>query len=68
MFRCSAIIRVLATNLAEVIFVLKHSVKLRRNFTECFNINITLARFSASPPGDGRRPKHVGAIFMYIVM
>jgi len=25
----------------------QHSVKLRRNFTEYFNINITLARFSA---------------------
>ena len=68
MFRSLTIIRELALDLAKVIFVLKHSVKLRRNFTECFNINITLARFSASPPGDGRRPKHVGAIFMYIVM
>jgi hypothetical protein len=70
MFRSSIIIRELALNLAKVIFMLKHSVKLRRyllcgcvaachtatqphnkqrrNFTECFNINITLARFSAS--------------------
>ena len=67
MFRSSTIITELALNLAKVIFILKHSVKLRRylllgcvaatcchktnlrrNFTECFNINITLARFSAS--------------------
>ena len=85
MFRSSTIIRELALNLAKVIFMLKHSVKLRRYllcgcvaacrqhsaqhaththfhdmlphnrvinkyiiFTECFNINISLARFSAS--------------------
>ena len=48
MFRSSTIIRELAMNLAKVIFILKHSVKLRRYFTECFNINITLARFGAS--------------------
>ena len=45
MFRSSTIIRELALNLAKVIFTLKHSVI----FTECFNINITLARFNASP-------------------
>ena len=44
MFRFSIIIRKLALNLAKVIFMLKHSVKLRRYF----NINITLSRFSAS--------------------
>ena len=48
MFRSSTINRELAINLAEVVFMLKHSVKLRRYFTEYFNINITLARFSAS--------------------
>jgi hypothetical protein len=78
MFRSTTIIRELALNLAKVIFMLKHSVKLRRfmlfgdvtachrvacvlcavhstqhtitrrNFTECFNRNITLARFSAN--------------------
>jgi len=48
MFRSSTISRELALNLAKVVFMLKHSVKLRRNFTECCNINITLARFSAS--------------------
>jgi len=34
-------------NLAIVIFMLKYSVKLRRCVAACFNINITLARFSA---------------------
>jgi len=48
MFRSSTIIMELSLNLAKVIFTLKHSVKLQRNFTECFNINITLARFSTS--------------------
>ena len=73
MFRSSIITRELALNLAKIIFVFKHSVKLRRyllcscvaachgmacvlhamqnarrNFTECFNISVTLARFSAS--------------------
>ena len=48
MFRSSTVIRKLALNLAKFIFMLKHSAKLRRYFTECFNINITLARFSAS--------------------
>jgi len=43
MFRSSTIIRKLALNLAKIIFMLKHSVKLRRYF----NINITLTRFSA---------------------
>jgi len=32
MFRSSTIIRELALNLAKVIFMLKHSVKLRRYF------------------------------------
>ena len=33
-----------------------------RNLTECFNINITLARLNCKLPDDGRRLKHVGAI------
>jgi hypothetical protein len=37
--------------------------KLRRNLTECFNININLARLNYKLPDDGRRPKHVGAIY-----
>ena len=36
--------------------------KLGRNFTECFNINITLASLICKLPDDGRRPKHVAAI------
>jgi len=36
--------------------------KLRRNVTECFNINITLASLNCKLPDDGRRTKHVGAI------
>ena len=36
--------------------------KLRRNLTECLNINITLARLNCKLSEDGRRPKHVGAI------
>ena len=58
MFRSSTIIRELALNLAKVTFMLNYvviyyavvwqHVHARRNFTECFNINITLARFSAS--------------------
>ena len=36
--------------------------KLRRNLTECFNINITLDRLNCKLPDDGRRPKHVGSI------
>ena len=38
--------------------------KLRHNFTECFNINITLTRLNCKLPDDGgRRPKHVEAIY-----
>jgi hypothetical protein len=59
-------------SLAKVILTLKQSIrqhaatpthnKLRRNLTECFNINITLAKLNYKLPDDGRRPKHVGAI------
>ena len=86
-------------SLAKVILILKHSVKLRRNFlcggvaacpitacvlqsrahntratlghaatppndnfTECLNINITLARLTCKLPDDGHRPKHAEAI------
>ena len=37
--------------------------KLRRSLNECFNTNITLAKFNCKLPDDGRRPKHVGAIY-----
>ena len=36
--------------------------KLQRNLTECFNINIILARLNCKLPDEGRRPKHVAAI------
>ena len=36
--------------------------KQRRNFTECFNINITLARLNFKLADDGHKPKYVGAI------
>jgi len=41
--------------------ILLHN-RWRRNLTECFNINVTLARLNCKLPDDGRRPKHVGAI------
>jgi hypothetical protein len=45
--------------------ILRHAAtpphhKLRRNLTDCFNINVTLARLNCKLPDDGRRPKHVG--------
>jgi hypothetical protein len=40
-----------------------HNIQ-RRNFTECFNRSVTLAKL----PEDGRRPKHVGAIIMCILI
>ena len=48
MFRSSTIIREPALSLSKIIFMLKHSMELRRYSIECFNINITLTRFSAS--------------------
>ena len=48
MSRSSPIIEELAPNLAKVMFTLKYLVKLRRYFAECFNVNITLARFGES--------------------
>jgi len=36
------------------------------NFTECLDINISLARLNCKLPDDGRRPKHVGAIQFYV--
>ena len=59
----------LQLSLANVILILKHSVRLfggvaacPNNLTECFNINITLTRLNSKLHDDDRRPKHVGAI------
>ena len=54
MFRSTTIIRELVLHLAKFTFMLKRSVTLRRyillfgDFTERFNINVTLARWSTS--------------------
>ena len=66
MFRSSTIIRELALNLAKVIFILKHSVKLRR-YLLCGCV-AACCQVQCKLPDDGRRPKHVGATFMCILM
>ena len=63
MFRSSTITRELALNLAKVIFMLKLSVKLRR-----YLLCGCVAACQCKLLDDGRRRKHVGAIFMCIVM
>ena len=62
MFRSSTIIRELALNLAKVIFMLKHSVKLCR-YLLCGCV--AACRTDNAFPEDGvTAPKHVGAILM----
>jgi hypothetical protein len=34
----------------------------------CFNMSVTLARLKCKLPGDGRRPKHVAAILIQVLM
>ena len=81
MFRSSTIIRELALNLAKVIFILKYSVKLRRLFIMrlCGSMSwngvcvawyaeCDFSQLQCKLPDDGRRPKHVGAVFMCILM
>ena len=63
MFRFSTVIREPALNLAKVIFMLKHSVKLCR-----YLLCGCVAACCSMLPDDGRRPKHVGTIFIYILM
>ena len=58
MFRSSTIIRELVLELAKVIFMLKHSVKLHR-----YRLFVQYKL-----PDDGRRPKYVGAISVCILM
>ena len=72
MFRSSTIIRELALNLAKVIFMLKHSVKLC-HYVAVWQHAATQHKYNFSQvqcrlPDDGRRPKHVGAIIMCILM
>jgi hypothetical protein len=62
-------------SLAEVILILKHSVRLCRYLLfggvaacpgmACFNINITLARLNCKLLDVGRRPKHVETILCF---
>jgi len=68
MFRSTTIITEPYRALLYCMFMLNHSVKLRRYFTECCYINITLSQVQYKVPDDGRRPKQVGAIFVCILM
>jgi len=70
MFRSTTIIRELVLNLAKVIFMLKHSVKLRRYvlFYRMFQHKYNFSQVQYKLPDDGRRPKHLGAIFACILM
>jgi hypothetical protein len=72
MFRTTTIIRELVLNLAKVIFILKHSVKLRRymlfgDVAACHRAECVLCAVQNATeyklPDDGRRPKRVGAMF-----
>jgi hypothetical protein len=63
MFRSSTIIRELALNLAKIIFMLKHSVKLSLIYYAVVWKNAREWHVA----DDGRRPKHVGAIFICIL-
>ena len=73
MFRSSTIIRELALNLAKVIFMSKHSVKLRRYYyvdvwQHVLELCVCVCCMPCKLPDDGRRPKHVGAIFLCIAV
>jgi len=66
MFRSSTIIRELTLNLAKVIFMIKHSVKLRRYLlcgcvAACHGMACVLYAVQNAP-------KHVRAIFVCILM
>ena len=74
MFRSSTIIREPALNVAEVIFMLKHSVKLHHYLlcgcvAACHGMACVLyaVQVQCKLPDDFRRPKHVGAMFMCII-
>ena len=64
MFRSSTIIKELALNMAKVIFILKHSMKLRR-YLLCGCV-ATCCQVQCRLPDDGRKQKRVGAVFLCI--
>ena len=82
MFRSSTILRELVQSLAKVTLLLKHSVKLHHCIfcgdvavcreTVCVCCLLCRLILSQRPliqlPEDGRRPKHVGAINMCILI
>jgi hypothetical protein len=43
-------------------------VIIQRNYNECFKVSVNLAKLECNLPDDGRRPKHVGAILIYVLM
>ena len=60
-------------NLAKIIFMLKHSVKLRRYLLRgcvaaCCSMQYNFSQVQVRLPDGGRRPKHVGAIFICNLM
>jgi len=74
MFRSSTILRELVQSLAKIIFLLKHSVNSHLHtiyndviLLDVFNRN-NFSQALYKLPEDGRIPKHVGAIFMCILM
>ena len=69
MFRSSTIIRELALNLTKDIFMLKRSMKLRvYYYAVVWQHKYNFRQVQCKLPEDGRRPKHVGAIFMCTLM
>ena len=75
MFWSSTILRDLVHSLAKVILLLKHSVKLRHcilcgDVAACRETAFVLFVVQAlyKLPEDVRRPKHVGAIIMCILI
>jgi hypothetical protein len=78
MFRSRTIIRELVLNLAKVTLTLKPSVQLRRICYLVMWQHVTERRVCCTQhtrhsvqyklPDDGRRPKHVGAVFVCTLM
>ena len=75
MFRSSTILRELVQSVAKVVFMSKHTVKLRRcilcgDVAACREMACVLfvvqTDTESKLPENGRRPKHVGTIIMCI--